>query len=316
MNTLPQQTRLTLGLLTSVVCCMVLAGTCLADEASPKPTVMPTQLQVNTRTDQESALRTGHKLFAQGLEKFAKVKAGAQTLFSNAAATWRALALNAHIHNPHLELNIANASLLAGEPARAIAAFRRAQALDPSDPDVATGLAAARHAAGTESLAPNAATASKANPGDGGVAGTLRGIGTFLASAAERTIRWFPVRLVLAVAALCYVAAFALGIGAALRWRGVLLRHAVGAGIACLLVVGPVIAIEWSEAGIRDAVVVQDGVLARSGPAEMYDPAFKEALRPGVECRIIETRSEWLLIGLWDGRRAWVPALSVELITH
>ena len=92
-----------------------------------------------------------------------------------------------------------------------------------------------------------------------------------------------------------------------------LVRHALGAGIACLLVVGPVIAIELSEAGIRDAVVIQDGVLARSGPAEMYDPAFKESLRPGVECRIFETRSQWLLIGLWDGRRAWVPASSVEL---
>jgi hypothetical protein len=318
MNTTTMTRRMyhrAVRLLACVLGAWFMTGTGVAADAMSRPAPAADSLRLDTRADQEAAFRTGLELFAAGMKLHGTDRAGAQAMFSSAAATWRSIALNAKIHNPQLELNIANASLLAGEPARAIAAFRRAQALDPSDANIAGGLAAARRTAGTESLAPNAA-AVPADPGEGGIAGTIRGIGRFLAYAADRTIRWFPVRLVLTVAAVCYLATFALGIAAAFRWRGISLRHAFVAGLLCLLVAGPVIAIEISEKGVRDAVVIQDGLIARSGPAEMYDPAFKEPVRPGVECRVVETRSSWVLLLLWDGRRAWIPQSAVEFISH
>lgn len=319
MNTMtkphPSIRGMAISLLLLLCACLVWAPSAAAadptDPASPPP-----MLRLETRDEQEAAFRKGHELFEEGTRLFASDRKGALALFSNAAATWRAIALSAGIHNARLELNIANASLLAGEPARAIAAFRRAQLLDPSNPQVASGLAAARRTAGTESLAPGALRATQAEPGEGGIAGTMRGIGRFLTYAADRTIRWLPVPLVMGASAACYVLTFALGIAATLRWRGIGVRHVIGSGALCLLIAGPVIAVEASQIGVRDAVVIQDAIIARSGPAEMYDPAFKEPLRPGVECRVIELRSGWVHVMLWDGRRAWIPGAGVEFITH
>ncbi len=64
----------------------------------------------------------------------------------------------------------------------------------------------------------------------------------------------------------------------------------------------------------RQGVVIVDSVLARKGPSHAYAAAFYEPLHDGVELTVQETRKEWVLVSLVDGRECWVPLSQVQLI--
>lgn len=64
----------------------------------------------------------------------------------------------------------------------------------------------------------------------------------------------------------------------------------------------------------RQGVVVVDSVLARKGPSYAYAAAFHEPLHDGVELTVQETRKEWGLVSLVDGRECWVPLNQLQLI--
>lgn len=64
----------------------------------------------------------------------------------------------------------------------------------------------------------------------------------------------------------------------------------------------------------RQGVVIADSVLARKGPSYAYAAAFHEPLHDGVELTVQETRKEWGLVSLVDGRECWVPLSQVQLI--
>ena len=64
----------------------------------------------------------------------------------------------------------------------------------------------------------------------------------------------------------------------------------------------------------RQGVVIVDSVLARKGPSYAYAAAFYEPLHDGVELTVQETRKEWVLVSLVDGRECWVPLSQVQLI--
>ena len=64
----------------------------------------------------------------------------------------------------------------------------------------------------------------------------------------------------------------------------------------------------------RQGVVIVDSVLARKGPSYAYAAAFYEPLHDGVEVTVQETRKEWVLVSLVDGRECWVPLSQVQLI--
>lgn len=254
----------------------------------------------------------GNRLFKEALDKGKKDPAAAANLFRDAAAAWRTISLEGGVHNAKLECNIANASLLAGDAPRAIAAFRRAQAIEPRNPAVASGLAAARRAAGTESLAPGAISATTVQDAAGGFSGTIRVITSATARGAIRALDYLPERPLLWLAAISYLGAFVLASvrvsGAArARWWPVPALLALAA-----LSAAPLIARDTDPRS--DAVVIATGAVARDGPAELYDPAFKEPLTPGLEVQIEERRPGWLRIRLADGRAAWVPEASVEVL--
>ena len=254
----------------------------------------------------------GNALFRSALEKAQTDKAGSVSLFRDAAAAWRTIALDGHIHNARLEMNIANASLLAGDVPRAIAAFRRGQALDPSDLPIRNGLTAARRAAGTEGLSPGSTPAPSDIASQGGVRGTLHRIGALLADSARRTLLYLPERGLLWIAAASYLIGMA---AAGLRTMGSrrLPRWCAAALLTvALLSAAPLVARDM--AAEPEGVIIAPGLSARSGPADLYDRAFKEPLQPGLEVQIEERRSDWLRVHLADGREAWVPAHGVEPI--
>ncbi len=263
-----------------------------------------------SRAESERLFSQGCSLFRSGIENAKSDAVGSAALFRDAAAAWRSVALGASVHNARLELNIANASVLGGDIPRAIAAYRRAQALDPFDQGIRDGLAAARRAAGTESLAPGTGPPGPEPGADAGLRGTLRRIGGTLAWGARRTLLYLPARGLLIGAGALYVLAF-------LAWSTRTLsgtrvpRWAAPAALALgLLAAGPLLAREL--AAKPEGVVIAQGLIARDGPGEIYDPAFQEPLRAGIEVQVLESRAGWQRVRFADGRSAWIPEGSLD----
>ena len=65
---------------------------------------------------------------------------------------------------------------------------------------------------------------------------------------------------------------------------------------------------------IREGVIIDPEVIARQGDAESYQPSFEAPLHAGTEFKLREERGAWWQIGLSDGRSAWIPAKSGELV--
>lgn len=263
----------------------------------------------------ESLFRSGNEKFREGLELAKSDRGAADAKFREAAGAWREVARTGDISNAQLECNIANASLLGGDVAGAILAYKRALAIDPTNASAKAGLAAARRSAGTEALALGNATESKDNPGSaGGVRGTINALGSVIARAANRATDLVATRTLLVAGAVCYVAFF---VGASLRLLGWLRvsGYALFGLAACFaLLTGPVVLRELRSSRQADAVVFASNTVARSGPADLYDPAFQEPLRPGLEVEILEVRGSWSEVRLRDGRTAWVRSDAVERV--
>jgi tetratricopeptide (TPR) repeat protein len=228
-------------------------------------------------------------------------KERARPLFREAAAIWRSL--TAEIHNAALERNIGNAELLAGEPAWAILAFRRALAIDPSDDAAAGGLAAARRAAGTDSLAPGGSSLSLSAPVVQISVSDAKSSASPIAwpRIKSRALAWIdrplPRRPMLLAGAVLYLSGFVFAF--LKRPRTAVALITCGVAIAALLVTD-------ERRTDCSAVLISTGITARQGPADLYEPAFKEPLRPGLEVLLEEERAGgWVKFRLADGREAW-----------
>jgi len=263
-----------------------------------------------------------HKLFESGNEKFRDAleivkadRSAAEAKFREAAGAWREAARIGGIHNVKLETNIANASLLAGDVPGAILAYRRALKIDPADRDVLAGLAAARRSAGTEALALGQTLSKKGEPGRiGGVRGAAESIRALVRDSIEWGARMVSLRVLLGAAIVCYIALF---LALALRVSGKL--RVPNAALALLfafllLASAPLITNEVRASGREEAVVIQPNVIARNGPAELYDAAFQEPLRAGLEVTVVESRGSWTKIRLRDGREAWLRGDALAIV--
>ena len=129
---------------------------------------------------------------------------------------------------------------------------------------------------------------------------------------AARSQEFLPPRLLLIVVCACYVGAFAFAFLRLVKFRRMSLwlpasLLALGAAAAA-----PMIARECTTEAGKNAVVVRAEVVARTGPADLYDAAFQEPLRPGLEVEVSEDRSGWTRVRLADGRTAWVPKDAID----
>ncbi len=70
-----------------------------------------------------------------------------------------------------------------------------------------------------------------------------------------------------------------------------------------------------SEAG-RNAVVIADGSTLRSADSTGAPLAFANLLPAGAEVAILESRDNWVRVGLADGSRGWMKASAVERIAR
>ncbi|MGH7243843.1 MAG: tetratricopeptide repeat protein [Phycisphaerales bacterium] len=301
-----------LGIIRAIALCACLLGSLAPVHFANGADAPSTKLD---SADLRKLFESGNESFRKGLEISKADRPASEAKFREAAGAWREVARSGEIHNVKLETNIANASLLAGDVPGAILAYRRALAIDPSNAEVRAGLAAARRSAGTEALAQGKDLSRKEDAARvGGFRGAISVIVVSLQAAAEVATNIASSRALLVVAIMCYVAFFA---GLTLRVLGKLRVPGIVLGlvfISLLLSFGPLALREARAAHPTDAVVVGSHTVARSGPADLYDPAFQEPLRAGLEVEIEESRGAWAKIRLRDGRSAWVRADSIERI--
>ena len=192
--------------------------------------------------------------------------------------------------------NLGAAHLAAGNPARAVLAFRRSLALDPSDPGAREGLDAAR--ARLEGPAP---------PG-GPVAERVAAAVTSIAQAGPLAAA------AIAAAALCAAgwAVFRLSRSGSVR------AAALAAAIVLALFSGLAAATVAIESG-RDAddAVAAGEIDLRSGPGGGYVKVVTAAA--GTEMEVVEDRGEWVRVrlpprGRGDGAQGWAEAGSIEWV--
>lgn len=211
-----------------------------------------------------------------------------------AAAGFRGLAESGGVCNHRLEVNLGNAWLLAGDLGRAVLAYRRAREITPDDPRVRSGLSALRARVGI-TIEPD----------------TQHRLAAELLSWRAYLSRSTMFAVFLGT----YVAGWGVALlrltGRGGRWGG------LGAvlGFFALVSFGLLALDDQARAHSRDAVVIAPTVVGRSGPGEaVYEASFKDPLRAGVECRVLESRGSWALVRLADGRETWLASSALEMV--
>ena len=196
------------------------------------------------------------------------------------------------IQNADLYVNLGNAAMGAKRLGPAILAYRRALHLDPDHHRARQNLAHAR------TLLPDWVP----RPEEGGM------LDTFFAwtgrlSLAE--LQFFAAMAFLVTAAM---------IAVAIRWRQPIFRNlALLPGAAWLLLLGLILFLAVSNKD-HGAVVTLPEVIARSADSAGASPRFLQPLPGGTEVQVEETRDEWARVRLHDGRDAWLPRSSVEMV--
>ncbi|MBU0676290.1 MAG: tetratricopeptide repeat protein [Proteobacteria bacterium] len=63
-------------------------------------------------------------------------------------------------------------------------------------------------------------------------------------------------------------------------------------------------------------VIVAPEVTARKGDGVNFSPSFTEPLHAGTDFTLVEDRGSWRHIELADGRRCWVEAFAIDLVSE
>lgn len=74
------------------------------------------------------------------------------------------------------------------------------------------------------------------------------------------------------------------------------------------------LAIDQHQQKTLSGVIVAKEIMARQGDGINYKPSFTEALHAGTEFTVIGQRPDWLHVELQDGKRCWLPAQSSLII--
>lgn len=85
-------------------------------------------------------------------------------------------------------------------------------------------------------------------------------------------------------------------------------------GLLTICLFGSLVVETGAEAKKAGGVITVDEVVAYQGDGRNYPPSFKEPLHEGTEFDMIEKRSGWFHIKLYDGSEGWIPDDSAELI--
>lgn len=217
----------------------------------------------------------------------------AAELYRRAALRYERLLGERGISNSKLYCNLANAYFQAGDIGQAILNYRKAERLDPGDPNVQRNLAFAR-----------TKRSDKLDPASGGQVVKTLLFWHFEWSKGTR------VRL--------FVGAWVL------MWAVLVLRRfgqrwapreiAAGTAVAALLLAGSMAYQSLDEARSVAGVIVSPETVARQGDGPIYEPAFREPLHAGTEFSVLEERPGWCHVELPDGRVCWLDASHIAFV--
>jgi tetratricopeptide (TPR) repeat protein len=234
-------------------------------------------------------------------------KASASAALESAAA-FRELA-DSGINNHKLQTNLGNSYLIGGDVGRAVLAYRRAESINPKDPRAQAGLAAARARVGV-SIEPTA---------ENRLQSALLSWRGHISRNTMLTILLSTYIAGWAIAIVVQASSLHLPLLPSLHTRASRARCRIAGVVLGLaaLTSGALLALDdYTLKHSGDAVITAQSTIGRTGPGDsLYEPSFKDALRPGIECRILEPRGTWTNIKLADGRETWVPSSSLERVT-
>ncbi len=211
--------------------------------------------------------------------------------FRAAARAYEAAQSESHLDTAALAYNLGNARLRAGELPGAIAAYRRALVLDPSDARALHNLEQARRQV-QQRVAPPAPSRAEILRDEWFVLGA--------SSRMALTLTLWSLGFALLTLAV-------LGTQAELAWRKpASLRRAGLALIALAVIVGATVVGDTLAVSGTDLAVISQQSTLRKGNGDGFEPAVAEPLPLGTECRVGESRPGWTEVELGDRTRGWI----------
>lgn len=240
------------------------------------------------------------ELYSQGTEYFHQAAelsesdpAAARDLYTRAALRFERIVEEGGIKNGKLYYNIGNIYFLLDDIGRAILNYRRAEQFIANDPNLVKNLAYAR------SIRQDKLEASEQEK----IFETLFFFHYDLGIRTRVTLFAF------------FYASFWLFAGMKIFSRRPFTSWGLGITLLFSLIFGMSLFMEGHQAAYaNEGVLLLPETVARQGDAESYQPSFGEPLHAGTEFMLREARGDWWQIELPDGRSAWIPAKSAELV--
>ena len=216
-------------------------------------------------------------------------------LLDTSIAEFRDIAASLQGTSAALEFNLGNAYFHRGDLGLAILHYRRAECFDRLLPGLRANLALAR---------------SRIQPIDeyaGDAEGLSGRVGVFFSAARSFTAGAWLV-------AVLWSAGWILALLRATR-IATMPRWLILLPIAFSVLLAGVLFYASSEPSLQIGVVVDEAVIARTGPGERsYPPVFASPIPTGTELTIEEVRAGWLYVRFPNGRTAWVPAEGIGIL--
>ncbi|MBN2293869.1 MAG: tetratricopeptide repeat protein [Pirellulales bacterium] len=202
--------------------------------------------------------------------------------FLHAAAVYQEI-LDSGMRSGAVLFNQGNALMRAGQPGRAIAAYRQAQRYRPGDPYLEANL---QYALG--------------NVAD--EAGRSRPLFEYVLFWQDWISYAGKFRLLGAAA----LATFLLACGGLFVSSRLPSRLAI-VGLVVTVILAVSAAYDWNRFDrVQHGVIVADHVVARKGNNESYKPAFTQPLEDGTEFSVLERRGDWIQIRLPGNQDGWI----------
>jgi len=248
--------------------------------------------EVSSKQKQIGLLNEAQESFEQGTALARRAPAEAVQAFRQAAEAYQGI-IDSGVRNGRLYYNLGNARLKCGQLGRAIAAYRRAERLSPTDARLRENLRYAR----------SLCRYDIPETGERAVARTV--------------LFWHyrtPLRLRLLVGLGAYVLFWICLMGRTLV-RRVQWKYPVAVCLLAWVATAASVAADLNASAThRQGVITTAEVVVRKGNGEGYEPQFEQALSEGVEFEVAEQRDDWLHIRLADGKEGWIRLPDAELI--
>lgn len=264
----------------------------LADAEIPSPS--PSD-RVALAESAEAAYRRGLELVGGSTDALAA--------FRSSADDWRRVIAEGG-NGPAAWFNLGNAELRAGTLGKAIAAYRRAERLDPIDDDIAANLAEARRRV-ARPIEADATDLTFANLNRWwNVISEPTRFGT---AAITWTCLWF---LLLWRRSRPVERRITERESTTVIWRSIIIITAM----AGVLSAGTIVIDRLLPEGGTAGVLTRADVELRTGNGLSFEPAIDEPLSEGVEFGILERRPGWWRIRLPDGTNGWIESKDGESV--